>query len=129
MDSLLITRHGKALTEAYYAPYRAEIPHVLNSASKAVTSTLIAIACQEGLLSDLQVPVLSFFSDRKIANVDSRKKAMTIQHLLDMKSGLDWIEPQQGAQITQHQMRNSQDWVQVYLEPPDVSRSGNSLQL
>jgi CubicO group peptidase (beta-lactamase class C family) len=131
MDSLLITRYGKVLTEAYYAPYKADIPHVLNSASKVVTSTLIAIACKEGLLSDLQVPVLSFFSDRKIANLDGRKKSMTIQHLLDMKSGIDWIEPQRGAQITLSQMHNSQDWVQFILDrpmshPPGVHFSYNS---
>src|ERR1700729_4302527 len=30
-DSLLIARHGKIVMDAYYAPYAAEIPHVINS--------------------------------------------------------------------------------------------------
>ncbi len=45
-DSLLIARHGKIVLDAYYAPYTADIPHVINSATKAVIGTLTAIAIQ-----------------------------------------------------------------------------------
>jgi hypothetical protein len=44
VDSLLIVRHGKIVTEAYYAPYATGILHQVNSVTKAVTSTLTAIA-------------------------------------------------------------------------------------
>src|SRR5215475_3043664 len=37
-DSLLIARHGRIVLDAYYAPYTADIPHVLNSSTKAVVS-------------------------------------------------------------------------------------------
>lgn len=47
LDSLLIVRHGKIVTEAYYAPYTAAIPHAVNSVTKAVISTLTAIAWKE----------------------------------------------------------------------------------
>ena len=30
-DSLLIARHGKIVLDAYYAPYTADIPHVINA--------------------------------------------------------------------------------------------------
>src|SRR5258708_2969199 len=29
-DSLLIARHGRIVLDAYYAPYSADIPHVIN---------------------------------------------------------------------------------------------------
>jgi hypothetical protein len=32
LDSLLIARHGKIVLDAYYAPYSADIAHVINSA-------------------------------------------------------------------------------------------------
>lgn len=49
LDSLLIARHGKIVAEAYYAPYSAGIPHVMNSVTKAVIGTLAAIAFKDGL--------------------------------------------------------------------------------
>src|SRR4051794_33746179 len=87
-DSLLITRHGRIVLDASYAPYKADELHVLNSATKAVVATLIAMLQKDGVLDSLDHPVLDFFSDRKIANVDARKQAITVQHLLNMTSGL-----------------------------------------
>jgi len=40
-DSLLVVRHGRIVAEAYYAPYRADIPHEIHSCTKAVISTLV----------------------------------------------------------------------------------------
>jgi CubicO group peptidase (beta-lactamase class C family) len=45
---------------------------------------------KDGVLDRLDHPVLDFFADRGVANVDDRKKAITIQSLLDMTSGFDW---------------------------------------
>ena len=39
-DSLLIARHGRIVLDVYYAPYAPDIPHVINSATKAVIGTL-----------------------------------------------------------------------------------------
>ena len=89
-DSLLLVRHGRIVLDAYYAPYSADIPHVINSATKAVIGTLTAIAVKDGLLDSPDHPMLDFFADRTIANVDDKKKAITVQHLLDMTSGIDW---------------------------------------
>jgi CubicO group peptidase (beta-lactamase class C family) len=69
-DSLLVARHGKMVAEAYYAPYGAEIKHPAYSVTKAVISTLIAIASKDGLLDSPSRRVLDFFDRRKIANVD-----------------------------------------------------------
>ena len=97
LDSLPIARHGKIVLDAYYAPYTADIPHVINSATKAVVGTLTAIAYKDGLLDNLNHPMLDFFRDRSIANVDERKKAITIQTLLDMTSGMEWEEGIEGG--------------------------------
>jgi hypothetical protein len=43
---------------------------------------LAAIAQNDGLLDGFDHPVLDFFGDRNIANLDDRKKAITIQNLL-----------------------------------------------
>lgn len=118
-DSLLVVRHGRIVLDAYYAPYTADIPHTLYSSTKAVTGTLIGMAYKERLLDRLDHPVLDFFSDRNIANIDDRKKAITIQNLLDMTSGLDWSQGHEGG-VEQSVIdeERSPDWVQFILDRP-----------
>jgi CubicO group peptidase (beta-lactamase class C family) len=60
LDSLLLVRHGRIVLDAYYAPYTADIPHRINSATKAVVGTLVAIAHRDGLLDRFDRPVLDF---------------------------------------------------------------------
>jgi CubicO group peptidase (beta-lactamase class C family) len=89
LESVLVVRHGTIVAEAYYAPFRAGVKHRINSATKSIIGTLIAIAFKDGLLDSLDHPVVDFFPDRTIANLDDDKKAITIENLLDMTSGLD----------------------------------------
>lgn len=91
-DSLMIVRHGKIVAEAYYAPYVADVSHDLRSVTKSITGTLTAIALRDGFLDRVDHPVLDYFSDRQVSNVDDNKRAITIQSLLDMTSGIKWQE-------------------------------------
>src|SRR4051794_41164906 len=110
LDSLLIARHGRIVLDAYYAPYAADIPHVINSATKAVIGTLTAMAVKDGLLDSPDRKMLDFFADRSVADLDDRKKAITVQNLLDMTSGIDWREPMDGPFVTFFEMERSADW-------------------
>ncbi|KRQ15596.1 serine hydrolase [Bradyrhizobium manausense] len=125
LDSLLLVRHGRIVLDAYYAPYAADIPHRINSATKAVVGTLVAIARKDGLLDSFDHPMLDFFGDRAIANADDRKKAITIQNLLDMTSGLDWKEPLDGRPDTMIEMSREQDWTQFVLDRAMSSTPGD----
>ena len=115
LDSLLITRHGKIVTEAYYAPYEAGIPHAVNSVTNAIISTLTAIAWKDGLLDTPDHKVLDFFDPHDIANLGDRKEAITVQNLLDMTSGLDWTE---GLTFFSSPlaMEQSPNWVKYVLD-------------
>lgn len=126
MDSLLITRHGKLVAEAYYAPYRAGMKHTLNSTTKAVVGTLTGMAIQDGLLASRDQPVLEFFSERTVANVDASKKAITLGHLLDQTSGIDWKEKLDDS-IPQSliQLRGSRDWQGFVLDRPMAQAPGS----
>jgi CubicO group peptidase (beta-lactamase class C family) len=117
-DSLLIARHGRIVLDAYYAPYAADIPHAINSATKAVVGTLTAIAHKDGLLDSFDHPMLDFFRDRDVANLDERKKAITVQSLLDMISGIDWKEPLDGRPDSLIEMMRSPDWIKFILDRP-----------
>ncbi len=129
MDSLLVTRHGRIVTEAYYAPFRSGHKHRINSATKAVTATLIAIAQRDGLLDSLDRRVLEFFPARTVANLDDRKQAITIRHLLDMTSGLDWKERLDDSVPESFlAMEASADWQQYILDQPMAQPPGTSFE-
>jgi CubicO group peptidase (beta-lactamase class C family) len=126
-DSLLIARHGKIVLDVYYGRRAADLPHVMNSATKAVIGTLAAIAYKDGLLDSLDHPALDFFGDRSvaldllggrsIANLDDKgkAKAITVQSLLDMTSGIDWRETN-GRADTFAEMERSPDWIRFILD-------------
>ncbi|WP_421917103.1 serine hydrolase domain-containing protein [Mesorhizobium sp.] len=124
-DSLLVVRHGHIVTEATYAPYTADIPHNLFSATKAVTGTLLGMVYKDGLLDRLDHPMLDFFAGRHIANVDDRKKAITVQNLLDMTPGLDWDQGYEGGpQRSMFDLARSSDWTQFILDRPMAHAPG-----
>jgi CubicO group peptidase (beta-lactamase class C family) len=119
MDSVLVVRHGSIVAEAYYAPFAPGMKHRINSATKSVIGSLVAIALKDGLLTSVDQPVLGFFPERSFANVDERKKALRLRHLLDMTSGLDWDESLRSASLESFvQMERSPDWVQFILDRP-----------
>ena len=109
VHSLIIVRNGTIVTEAYFAPFRADARHNLNSTTISVVSILIGIAIQQGYINGLDQKMLDFFPDRKIANPDARKQAITIRDLLSMTSGLR--EDDSGKD-------GSADWVQYVLDLP-----------
>lgn len=128
-DSMVVTRHGSIVAEAYYAPFSAGTKHRINSSTKAVVSTLLAIAMHEGLLKSVDTPVLDFFPGRTFTNVDARKKALTVRHLLDMTSGIEWIEPLTNAPPKSFlEMEASPDWVQFVLDRPMARDPGASFE-
>ncbi|WOH68456.1 serine hydrolase [Bradyrhizobium sp. BWA-3-5] len=123
-DSLMIVRHGKIVAEAYYAPYVAGISHDLRSVTKSVVGTLTAIQLQNGNLDSVDHPVIDLFSDKEIRNVDERKKAMTVQSLLDMTSGMEWVERFYTPDETLMRMYRSPDRTGFVLDQPMASAPG-----
>ncbi len=116
-DSVLVERHGRIVMEAYYAPYTADIPHEIFSSTKAVTGTLLGMVYKDGLLDRLDHPMLDFFADRRVANVDDRKQAITVQNLLDMTSGLDWDQGfENGKEQSRIDLERSSNWTQFILD-------------
>ena len=123
-DSLLIVRHGKIVLDAYYAPYQPNIAHDLRSVTKSVVSTLTAIEIKNGQLDNVDHPVVDLFSDKPIQSIDENKKAMTVQHLLDMASGIDWKEKAYTPDETIMRMYQAPDRTAFVLSQPMSSAPG-----
>lgn len=118
--SLLIIRNGFIVSETYYPPFTINSHFELYSVTKSFTSSLVGITIDQGKMT-LDDPVLDYFSDRKFDNMDPRKQAMRINHLLSMTSGLDWAE----GDATYRAMYISADWVQYVLDLPMATEPGD----
>lgn len=125
MDSLLITRHGSVVADVYYAPFTAGSRHAVNSTTKAVVGTLTGMAIQDGLLASRDMAVVDLLADRIPAGPDANKKAITLGHLLDMTSGIDWKERLDGSlPESLIAMNRSRDWQRFVLDRPMAAPPG-----
>ncbi|OGO15863.1 MAG: hypothetical protein A2Z14_10735, partial [Chloroflexi bacterium RBG_16_48_8] len=91
------------------------------SITTTVISMLVGIAIDQGFIEGVDQPVLDFFPNRVIDNLDEDKEAMTIEDLLTMRSGLDCSSPE-----INNQMRESADWVQFTLDLPMEAAPGTA---
>ncbi len=114
IDSLLIIRNGYVILDAYFQPYDGKFAHDLASVTKSFTTTLVGIAAGQGKLT-LGQPVVSFFPDRTIANLDPRKQGLTVLHLASMSNGFE-SGCLRGDEPTLDAMRSQPDWIQAALD-------------
>ncbi len=105
IHSLMILRHGKLISQAWWDPYGPQIPHVMHSLSKSFTSTAIGLAVDEGLLS-LNDLVISFFPDETPAEPGWQWKEMRIRDLLTMNTG----------HTKEPMALGEENWVKFFLE-------------
>ena len=115
----------------YYNPwwhpyYRRGDLHTLQSVTKTIASVIIGTAVTRGEFPSLDTPVLSFFDAAKVANVDDRKRRMTIRHLLTMTAGIDWNEalPYADPRNTASGLEESDDWVKYTIDRPMSEEPG-----
>ena len=134
-DSVHVTgplnAHDESGPYNYYNPwwhpyYRRGNLHSLQSVTKTITSAIIGVAVTRGDFPSLDTPVLSFFDATKVANVDDRKRRMTVRHLLTMTAGLDWNEGLSYAdpRNTATLLEQSDDWVQFTIDRPMSEEPG-----
>jgi CubicO group peptidase (beta-lactamase class C family) len=122
IHSILLVRNGSVILDAYFYPYDGKSVHEFASVTKSVMTTLIAIASDQGKLN-LDQPMLSFFPDRSIANIDNMKERITVRHLASMSSGLDSMGFEQD-EGTIDEMQASKDWIQFALDRKVVIEPG-----
>jgi CubicO group peptidase (beta-lactamase class C family) len=118
----------------YYDPewhpyYKRGQLHTMQSVTKSVTSVLIGIAIQRGELRGVDGKILQYFDGMTIANLDDRKRAITVRDLLTMRAGFEWDEttvPYTDPKNSCAQMERSQDWVQFAIDRPMAQNPGEA---
>ena len=140
LHGIVVERGGAMLFEAYLdgrdkpggawfsraARFDAETPHDIRSISKSITSLLVGVALERGLLNGLDTPVLDFFPEHADLRTPERLR-ITVEHLLTMTSGLDWAESGSYARLgnSETQMRRARDPDRYVLERDIVAAPGS----
>ena len=106
--------------------YRHTTLHSMQSVTKSVVSALVGIAISRGEFPDLDTPVLQFFDEADVDNVDQRKRDMTVRDLLTMSDGLLWNEnlPYNDPANSFAVMAKAHNWVEYTFDLPMGAEPG-----
>jgi CubicO group peptidase (beta-lactamase class C family) len=88
--AFLVIRNDSIIYENYFDGFTKDDILPSNSMTKSFTGTLVRIANNEGKIKSLDEPITNYIPE--LQKRDSNFKKITIQHLLDMRSGLDFNE-------------------------------------
>ncbi|HEX6746548.1 MAG TPA: serine hydrolase [Longimicrobium sp.] len=127
LHSLVIARHGRIVLEEYFYGADADIPHETRSASKTVTTVMAGAAMQAGARVGPATPVYATLRPGA-AGLDARKRALTLEHLLNMASGYDCDDSgdRPGDEDVITQQADNPDWASVILALNLVREPGDS---
>ena len=119
ITSVVIARQGKLVYEAYFGGANFTTLMNTRSATKTVTSMLVGVAIDRGLLAGVDALVLPFFADRvETRNADPRKQAITVEDLLTMSSALECNDSDDKSAGNEERMYPTKDWLQFALSIP-----------
>jgi len=89
-NAFLVIRNDSIIYEHFAENLTANTLHPSFSVAKSYVGTLVGIAIDKGIISSAEDLVIKYLPD--LEKNDSRFKKLTIQHVLDMRSGLDFDE-------------------------------------
>lgn len=100
--------------------------HSLQSVTKSITSAVIGIAVSRHQFPSLDTPVLQYFDESKVANVDDRKRHLTLRNLITMTAGMKWQDdlPYSDPRNSSSIMEGSTDWVKYFIDQPMAEEPG-----
>ncbi|HEU0310562.1 MAG TPA: serine hydrolase domain-containing protein [Sphingomicrobium sp.] len=129
IHSLLIARNGKLVLEEYFHGHHRDLPHDTRSAAKSWTNVLIGAAMQAGVPIRLDTPVYQTMLGRVPADLDPRKKSMTLEHLISMTAGFDCDDSgdRPGDEDVFQQQAKEPNWYRYMLDVPMAWNSGDRI--
>ena len=122
LHSLIVSRRGEVVFESYYNGTRRDRAANIKSASKSVISALVGAAIERDLIPDVKTPIVTYFPELA-RDADQRKRAITVEHLLTMRPGLEGTSGRNyGAWVT------SRNWVRHALARPMFAAPGEEME-
>lgn len=128
IDSVTIARDGYLVLDASKYPFQPDSRHIIHSCTKSIVSILIGIAIDEGYISGVDARVYDLFPERHLENLEARKAAMTLEHVLTMATGWECRDSYLYDWRGLRQMRESDDWVRFVLDLPMAEEPGDRFE-
>ena len=122
LHTLRVSHRGQVVAEYDDRPSRRSAPANIKSASKSLIAALVGIALSERHITSLDTPIAQWFPDLRRA-ADSRKRSITVEHLLAMQSGLESTSGEHYGRWVR-----SRNWVSFALARPMVADPGTGMQ-
>ncbi len=117
--SVLIAKEGKLVFEAYFDGHNLDISHDQRSASKSISSAMIGIAIEDGILADVDQKLYDCIPKEFQYTKDALKSKINFEDLLTMSSGLDV----DGA-ASENNYQSSDNWLKTTLEAKMIHEPG-----
>lgn len=128
IDSVLLVKDGKLVLEEYFNEYGRDDLHELHSVSKSITSLLVGIAIDKGMIPNVDTEVYAYFPEYKGTRWVDGKYDITLKHLLIMSAGIDWDERTRPLKDPRNDIIalifHSDDWIQHVLDKRVVEPPG-----
>ena len=122
LKSLLVSHKGQIVLERYFNGARAAQAANIKSASKSVISALVGIAVSRGQIKSVDQRIVDYFPDLA-TDPEPRKRDITIEDLLTMRSGLESTSGRNyGAWV------QSPNWVRFVLRRPLIDEPGTRVE-
>jgi CubicO group peptidase (beta-lactamase class C family) len=127
--SIVIVRKGYVIADRYFAGWTADSIHTEQSVTKSVTSLIAGIAIARGDVRGVDQPLVELLGKyAPIANLDDRKRALTVRDLLTMRSGLDWNEDVYAGSPLERLNNLQTDWIRFVIDWPMREQPGTRWQ-
>ena len=89
-QALIVIRDGEVLFERYVGEFKRESIATSFSTAKSFLSVLVGIAIDEGAIGGIDDPITEYLPE--LLERDERFGDITIRHLLNMSSGIHYVE-------------------------------------
>jgi CubicO group peptidase (beta-lactamase class C family) len=122
LHSLIVARHGAELVVERFRGPALDRPVNVKSVSKSVIAALVGGAIARGILAGVEQPVAPVLEGLVPAEADPRIGAITLDHLLSMRAGLERTSGRNYGRWV-----NSADWVRYALSRPFVDEPGGRM--
>jgi len=127
--ALVVVRKGYIVVDEYFAGWTSDSIHTEQSVTKSVTSLVTGIAIARGDLRGVDQPLVELFAPyAPIANLDDRKRALRVEDVLTMRTGLDWNEDSYPGSPLEQLNNLQSDWLRFVIDWPMREQPGTRWQ-
>lgn len=114
LKGIVIVRNGQLISEHYFNGDSRDSLHDIRSATKSLTSLVLGIAVQKGLVHNVEDSISLYLPGLP----KDGKEKITVKNLLNMRSGLDADDTDPSSPGNEDTLDKSSDWIRtVYFVP------------